>query len=78
MTSSVNSDKKTHPSSPLLTAIQAKTTTTTMPQNLKLKQEPKCFELGKTLKENIDTTTAVSSQTSSHLKAKGNNNFSYY
>jgi hypothetical protein len=74
MTSSVNSDKKTHPSSPLLTAIQANTTTTTLSHNLKLNQEPKCFKLGKTLKENVDTTTTVSSQTSSNLKSKGNNN----
>jgi hypothetical protein len=49
-----------------------------LPHNLKFKQQPKCFEITKTLKENVDTTTTVSSQTSSHLKSKGNNNFSYY
>ena len=68
MTSSVNSDKKPHP----LTAIQGKTTRTTLPQNLKFQQQPKNFKLAKTLKENVDTTTTVSAQTSSHLKSKGN------
>ena len=62
MISSVNSDKKPQPSSYPLKAIQANTTTTSLPHNLKLKQEPKCFELAKTLKENVDTTTTVSSQ----------------
>ena len=77
MTSSVNSDKKPHP----LTAIQGKTTRTTLPQNLKFQQQPKNFKLAKTLKENVDTlttTTTASStataQTSSNLKAKGNIN----
>jgi hypothetical protein len=69
-TSTISRDKKlsSHP----LKAIQANTTTTTLPHNLKFKQEPKCFEITKTLKENVDTTTTVSSQTSSHLKSKGN------
>jgi len=75
-TSTVNSDKKPHPSSHPLTALQANTTTRTteLPQNLKFQQQPKSVKLSKTLKENVDTTTTVSSQTSSHLKAKGNIN----
>ena len=51
--------------------------------NLKFKQEPKNFELAKTLKENVDTTTTtttttasstVSAKTSSHLKSNGKSN----
>ena len=69
MTSTISSDKKLHP----LTAIQGKiTTTTTLTHNLKFQQS---FILAKeTLKENVYTTTTVSSQTSSNLKSKGNNN----
>jgi hypothetical protein len=82
--SSVNSETKPHTPSQPLTAIQAKTTTTTttLPHNLKFQQQPKCYKLAKeTLKENVDmlpTTTTASStntaQTSSNLKSKGNNN----
>ena len=72
MTSTISGDKKPQP----LTAIQAKTTTTTTTlfHNLKFKQQPKSVKLAKTLKENVDTITTVSSQTSSNLKSKGNNN----
>ena len=72
MTSTISRDKKLQLSSYPLKAIQVNTTTTTLPHNLKFKQEPKCFEITKTLKENVDTTTTVSAQTSSHLKSKGN------
>jgi hypothetical protein len=71
-TSTISRDKKLQLSSHPLKAIQANTTTTILPHNLKFKQEPKCFEITKMLKENVDTTTTVSSQTSSHLKSKGN------
>jgi hypothetical protein len=74
-TSTFSGDKKLQLSSHPLKAIQANTTTTTLPHNVKSKQEPKCFEITKTLKENVDTTTTVSSKTSSNLKSKGNNNF---
>ncbi len=79
--SSVKSDKKPHTPSHPLTAIQAKTTTTTLPHNLKFQQQPKNFKLAKTLKENVDTLTTtttasstVTTQTSSHSKSKGNSN----
>ncbi len=69
-TSTISRDKKlsSHP----LKAIQANTTTTTLPHNLKFKQEPKCFEITKTLKENVDTTKT------SNLKFKGNNNINTF
>ena len=60
-----------------MTAIQAKTktTTTTLPHNLKFQQHPKNFKLAKTLKENVDTLTSTTTAlTLSHLKSKGNNN----
>ena len=67
---------KTHPQ----TAIQAKTTITTLSHNLKFQQQPKNFKLAKTLKENVDTLTTtttasstVTAQTSSNLKSKGYN-----
>jgi hypothetical protein len=71
MTSPICCDKKPNP----LTAIQAKTTTTTttLSHNLKFQQQPKNFKLAKTLKENVDTlTTTTTAQTLSHLKSKGN------
>ncbi len=53
MTSTISSDKKTHTPSHTLAALQAKTTKTTLPHNLKFQQQPKNFKLAKTLKERL-------------------------
>jgi hypothetical protein len=75
--STISSDIKPQP----LTAIQGKTTTTTLPHNLKFQQQPKNVILAKTLKENVDTLTTtanasstLTAQTTSHLKSKVNRN----
>ena len=62
MTSTISGDKKPQP----LTAIQAKTTTTTTTlfHNLKFKQQPKSVKLAKTPNENVDTLTTTTTASS--------------